>query len=262
MAGPHRFEVVYRPEQTRVFLYGSDRRPMSMRGVQGRMLMHVRGHDKIQQRPLEYVASQTGSGGHDHAAAEVDVSRIKDGDMMVTFELDNLPDRRQPQASFAQTFALSKIPVALALLDESDGPRIERQKVCPVLGGPLGSMGTPVKVLVGDQPMYLCCKGCVSKVRENPELYLKKVGPSESQTVGKSSADQITIATATSSDQKNIAEQGSCPVLGGRLGAMGTPTKITINGQTLFVCCKGCVAKVVDKPDQYLAKAAELRKTL
>lgn len=184
IAGPHCFEVVYRPKETRVYLHGADHRPMSMRGVQGHMFMRVRGNDKVFRHPLTHVKPHAGSTGQDYLAAAVDVSRIRDADMFATFELANLPNARQPQASFSQTFALSKIPVTVASLDQSDRPRIEQQKVCPVLGGRLGSMGTPVKVLVGDQPLYLCCKGCLSKVQEDPEFYLKKVAPASSQPDG------------------------------------------------------------------------------
>ncbi|MHC4407238.1 MAG: hypothetical protein ACYTG0_47115, partial [Planctomycetota bacterium] len=97
--------------------------------------------------------------------------------MSVTLEMTNLPSHDQPQAAFSQMFALSKIPVTLAALDESDRPRIEQQKVCAVAGSPLGSMGTPVKVLVGDHPIYLCCKACLGKVQENPKAYLPKATP-------------------------------------------------------------------------------------
>lgn len=51
---------------------------------------------------------------------------------------------------------------------------IARQRVCPVTGAALGSMGDPVKLLVGGQPLYLCCKGCLSKVQSNPLGYLQK----------------------------------------------------------------------------------------
>jgi len=178
IAGPYCFEVVYRPNETRVYLHGADHRPRSMRGVQGHMLMQVRGNDKVFRHPLTNVTPQAGSAGQDYLAATADVSRIRDGDMTATFELADLPDAQQPRANFSQTFVLSKPPVTVAPLDESDRPRIARQQVCPVTGGRLGSMGTPVKVLVGDQPLYLCCKGCVGKVAENPDRYLAKAAKS------------------------------------------------------------------------------------
>ena len=41
---------------------------------------------------------------------------------------------------------------------------IARQKVCPVMDGPLGGMGNPIKVMVGDKPIFLCCRGCIRKL--------------------------------------------------------------------------------------------------
>jgi hypothetical protein len=59
-------------------------------------------------------------------------------------------------------------------LGEGDKAAVARQEVCPVTGAKLGSMGAPIKVLVGDQPLYLCCKGCLGKVQRDPETYLAK----------------------------------------------------------------------------------------
>lgn len=249
VAGPLSFEAVYRPKQTRLYLYGADHRPLSAKGVQGRVVMNVRGHEKAFPFPLAYVAPQAGSTGGDFLAAVADVSRVRDGDMTVTFELANLPNPAQSRAAFTQTFALSKLPVVVAPLDESDRAGIARQKVCPVSGGKLGSMGTPLKVLIGDQPVYLCCKGCLGKIQEKPELYLQKVAP----------AGRIAVTTATAADEAAIAQQRLCPVSGGKLGSMGAPLKVLIGDQRVYLCCKGCLGKVEKNPNQYLAKAAELR---
>ena len=113
----------------------------------------------------------------DYLAAAVDLTKVRDGDMRVTFNLENLPLPHHPKLTFAQTFALSKTKpqVTLAALAESDREGIARQQVCPVTGAKLGGMGDPVKVLIDGQPLYLCCKGCVAKVKRNPEAYLAKV---------------------------------------------------------------------------------------
>lgn len=49
------------------------------------------------------------------------------------------------------------------------------QKTCPVTGEELGSMGKPIAVSVKGQPVYVCCEGCVEKVRQNPDSFLAKV---------------------------------------------------------------------------------------
>lgn len=43
------------------------------------------------------------------------------------------------------------------------------QGTCPVTGEPLGSMGKPIKVTVGDRIVFVCCQGCVNRVRSNSE---------------------------------------------------------------------------------------------
>jgi YHS domain-containing protein len=46
----------------------------------------------------------------------------------------------------------------------------------------------------------------------------------------------------------------ACPVTGEPLGSMDTPIPVTVKGQTIYVCCRGCVAKVQANPDFYLQK--------
>ncbi len=255
-----RFEVVYLPYETRVYLYGADRRPLLPRGAEGRIAMQVRGNDQVYRYPLKPVTATSGTGWEEFLVATVDVGRIRDGDMTVTFYLSNLPTPQQPQVSFTQTFALTRArpSITVVSLTESDRAGIVRQRVCPVTGGQLGSMGTPVKLLAAGQPLYLCCQGCVGKVRENPQRYVGNAAPVRLQPV-QAAAERLIVATATTADQAAIAQQRVCVVTGGKLGAMGTPIKITAGGQSLFICCKGCVGKVEKDPSQYLAKAAQLR---
>ena len=252
------FEVVYRPLETRVYLYSKDGQPLSARGVQGQLAMRIQGRQQVFRFPLKHVARPGGSTGQDYLAAAVDVSRVRDGQMTVTVELTNLPNPQHPQTVFTQMFALSKLPVRVVPLDQSDPPRIERQQVCAVSGGRLGSMGTPIKVLVGDEPVYLCCRGCLGKLQKDPEAYLRKVAGA-ARAAGGNQPIRLVVSAATAADQAAVQAQKRCPVMNTALGAHGAPMKITIGDQSLFVCCRGCVAKVQRRPDFYLQKASELR---
>lgn len=69
----------------------------------------------------------------------------------------------------------SKYEEALAKLSPADRELAEKQKVCPVSGEPLGAMGPPYKVTVKDREVFLCCPGCESKIKENPDEYLAKL---------------------------------------------------------------------------------------
>lgn len=71
---------------------------------------------------------------------------------------------------------LSKpLTVEVVQVSLSDQPLIAKQANCPVMDIPLDSMGGPVKLLVGDKPLFLCCEGCLKKVQSDPAKYLATV---------------------------------------------------------------------------------------
>lgn len=57
------------------------------------------------------------------------------------------------------------------------GLSAEEQKVCPVTGAKLGSMGEPVPVEVEGKKFWTCCAACPPKVKANPKKYLAKLVP-------------------------------------------------------------------------------------
>lgn len=101
-------------------------------------------------------------------------------------------------------------------LTQADQLQIAVQKICPVTGEALGSMGEPIKVQVGEQVAYLCCKGCQGK--ELNAEHWKSI--------------QTNIAAA----------QGTCPIMGKPVTADMKST--VVNGQQVFVCCPPCIAKI------------------
>ena len=50
-----------------------------------------------------------------------------------------------------------------------------RQKICPVTNRPLGSMGTPTRLLAKGKVVFLCCDGCENKFNGDPEKYLARL---------------------------------------------------------------------------------------
>ena len=69
-----------------------------------------------------------------------------------------------------------KIQSALNHLDPADRKLAEQQKYCAVSPeSRLGSMDVPVKVILKDQPVFLCCKGCEKSARKNPDKTLASV---------------------------------------------------------------------------------------
>lgn len=63
----------------------------------------------------------------------------------------------------------------IAQLSDEDRPLAEAQGYCAVTAEPLGSMGPPLKLVVNEQPVFVCCKGCEKKAKSNPDKTLAKV---------------------------------------------------------------------------------------
>ena len=61
-------------------------------------------------------------------------------------------------------------------LDEADRKIALEQKLCPITGAHLGAMGKPVKVMLKDQAVFLCCEGCEDDAKAKPEAVLAKLG--------------------------------------------------------------------------------------
>ncbi len=181
-AKPMTFEVVYTPQEIRVYLYGVVLPyPESAKDVTGEVSLQRPYDERATRVALRYVAQPAGQ--QDYLAAPVDLSRVRDGDLTATVKLANLPLQNRPGITFSQSVVVSKAKpqVTLAAVDQNDHAGIARQRVCPVTGASLDSMGGPVKVLVGGQPLYLCCKGCLGKVQIHPAAYLAKTAGQTSQ---------------------------------------------------------------------------------
>lgn len=62
-------------------------------------------------------------------------------------------------------------------------PTVEEQKVCPVTGAELGSMGDPILVEVKGRKVWVCCKACPEKLKAEPEKYLARLAPPPKDSV-------------------------------------------------------------------------------
>ncbi len=111
-------------------------------------------------------------------------------------------------------------------LTQADRLQIAVQKICPVTGEPLGSMGEPIKVRVGEQIAFLCCQDCQGK----------QLDAAHWKTI------QFNIAAA----------QGTCPIMGKPVTADMKST--VVNGRQVFVCCPPCIEKIQADPATALKK--------
>lgn len=70
----------------------------------------------------------------------------------------------------------AEIKANLAKLSDDDRKLAQAQKWCAVqTDHPLGAMGVPIMVMVKDQPVFLCCKGCLRKAKADPDKTLATV---------------------------------------------------------------------------------------
>lgn len=105
---------------------------------------------------------------------------------------------------------------------------------CPVSGKKLGSMGEPVIYRHEGRELRLCCRGCLPRLEENMEQYLKQVDAKIRKT------------------QKPYYPLENCPVSGQKLGSMGDPVDHVVGNRLVRLCCSGCVPKLEKEVEKYL----------
>ena len=86
-----------------------------------------------------------------------------------------MPELRKSGAAAPVVAKDDKVTKNLALLSDADRKLAEEQKICPIEGEPLGSMGKPIKLTILGQPVFICCKGCTDDAEKNPAETLKKL---------------------------------------------------------------------------------------
>lgn len=84
-----------------------------------------------------------------------------------------------PDAGNANPAVKPETPSGLADLSPEDRAAAEAQKVCPVSGEALGSMGAPYKITVKGRDVFLCCSGCEAQIMKDPDKYLAKLPKKE-----------------------------------------------------------------------------------
>ncbi len=149
--------------------------------------------------------------------------------------------------------AAKKITSALAKLSNADRSAAEAQRWCAVLeDSRLGSMGTPVKVTINGNAVFLCCAGCKSKATKD--------GPATLAKAAESKKVNAAMSKLNAEDRKAAEAQRLCAVMEeSRLGTMGAPVKVMVEGQPIFLCCKGCTKRALADPKATLAKVSELK---
>lgn len=234
----YHFEVVFEENGLRVYPRGERLLPEAVAGLKARAFFLLPGAKAYTDPyPLRPVAA---SPGQPAAALELnaDLSQIPTEGTKVTFQVWKLPDPAEPKAEFTVPFALNaSAAIRTVKATEADNLGVSAQGTCPISGEDLNAMGGPIKVVRGDESLFICCPACLEPIEAEPDRYFGSV---------------ISAAKATEADAEAVAAQATCPISGKDLNAMGGPIEISRAGKSIFVCCPACIGAVKADAEKYL----------
>ena len=237
--GEWQTETVVEPGGLRLFIVDKQGKPLDLRHARGLVMLQVAGDAKRYRYDLFPEIGKDKSA--ESLAVAVDLSRNGGKQVELHWQVVGLAGADRRPLKFA---VQASVPMTEA---QQVAAAIAAQRVCPVSNQPLGGMGKPVPVTIGDETIYVCCAGCIDAVKANPAKYLAK-------------PPKLKVAAATEADAAAIKRQKLCPVMDEPLGSMGTPLKVTGLGRDVFLCCKGCLKFLEKEPKKYLAKLPALPK--
>lgn len=243
-----RLETLVEPGGIRLFAYNAQGQSLDLRSVRGVATLSLDGVAKRYRYDLYPEVRQDQSA--EAMAVRVDLSQIAGRKGELGFQLVGLTDGGRP-TTFSSGF------VGPMTEQQKTASAIASQKVCPVTGQPLGSMGDPIPVTVGGNTIYVCCAGCVDKVQAEFPKYLAMISGSTGQVPPGSEEVRPGVFKTVAADQPFIAAQQKCPVMDEPLGGMGAPLKVHANGKAIYICCAGCAKKIQAEPAKYLQILAD-----
>jgi hypothetical protein len=95
------------------------------------------------------------------------------------------------------------------------------------------------------------------------EMAQESPSPSTAAQGGSGPADaeiSAGLAKLSPADRQLAEAQRFCAVLAdSRLGSMGAPVKLMVEGQPVFICCEGCQSDALAKPAETLTKVKQLK---
>ena len=123
-----------------------------------------------------YFGGSSGSKLGSSSVTKVRPSTPEDPDATISPSLANASTSASASEAAAGDTQEAKIAAGLSKLPSGDRKLAEEQRFCAVLEtSRLGSMGTPVKLMIEGQPVFLCCEGCRDQALENPQAALAKI---------------------------------------------------------------------------------------
>lgn len=113
-------------------------------------------------------------------------------------------------------------------------------------------------------PALLFSMGCQQQTEQTASEPQTAVTQTEAEGQEHSSSGDADIDAAMAElspeDRMEAESQKFCAVMTtSRLGSMGAPLKLDVQGQPVFVCCAGCKTKATKNADETLATVAKLK---
>ena len=237
--GDFMVETLIEPGGLHLFITDRSGKTLDLSGARGLATLQFEGKTKRYRYDLfpdVQEDKRTGS-----MAVTVDLSHMAGRNVKVSYQLVGIQASQRRPLQFS---AAALVPMTEA---QKVAAAIEAQRVCPVSGLTLGSMGSPIPITVGNQTVYVCCKGCINAVKSKPEKYLV-------------TAATLSFSPATEADADAIKRQKVCPVTGESLGSMGMPIKVAGLARDVYLCCEGCVKPLKKDPQKYLVQLTGYKK--
>src|SRR5262249_39905673 len=134
----------------------------------------------------------------------------------------------------------------------SDRILAQRQEYCAVrLDTRLGAMDKPFKLTLHSETVFLCCSTCEREAREKADRTVSRGrelrsrqhqgGAPKPKDEGPEGEIRQNLAKLSAADRRLAEAQKFCAVNNdSRLGSMGVPVKLMLQGQPVFLCCGGC----------------------
>lgn len=162
--GTSQAETLVLPSGIRLFVYDSQGHPLDLRSARGVVMLHVAGAPKRYRYDLFPEVRKDNTS--ESLAVAIDLSRVAGQKVELNLQLVGIPGTERRPAQFAASLT---VPMTDS---QREAAAIAEQGICPVSGQPLGSMGRPIAVDLDGQTVFVCCKGCIDRLKANPEKYL------------------------------------------------------------------------------------------
>lgn len=129
---------------------------------------------------------------------------------------------------------------------QSSEPQEAVNRLCPIGNEPIDG---ETFVMYDGHRVGFCCGGCDSKFlawskADKDAFVLNAASDDGEQSVEESKPKEM-------EREPYILE--TCPVSGERLGSMGEPVEVIVEGRPVKLCCSGCKKDLTATPDKYLA---------